>query len=196
MELLHYSGDQLLTGTEIGRAVIDYAAALAVAGSSAAVEIPVRRPDGSVVRAHLLIGPASQLAAEPEVSEFPELEDAELVRELRAAIDALAKAGSGRGGRAHAPAQAGSHGGSTGHREGTAGTAGAPLDAVARSADRDGDTAGISDRSGTNADASMDTAAGQPLTGPCTDATVDQPTIDAEDFELTHMIEQADRDGS
>jgi hypothetical protein len=89
MQRLHYSGDELLTGTEIARAVIDYAAMLAKNASSARIEIPVRRDDGAVVLAQMLVGPASQLAAESEVSDYEEIVDPELVAELRMQTEQL-----------------------------------------------------------------------------------------------------------
>jgi hypothetical protein len=64
MQRIYYTNDTLVTGTEIARALLEYAAALARSDSSQTVSIPVRRPDGSTARATLLVGPASQLVAE------------------------------------------------------------------------------------------------------------------------------------
>jgi hypothetical protein len=91
MERLHYSGDVLVTGTDIALAVIDYAEALAKSASSASIQIPVRRSDGSAGVAQILIGPASQLAAEQEPDSGPELVDPQLVGELRRQIAQLAE---------------------------------------------------------------------------------------------------------
>jgi hypothetical protein len=89
MERIHYAGGVLLTGSEIADAIVDYAAALAARRTAASVDIPVRTADGRTARAHLLIGPASQLVTEPIDSELEELVDEELVARLRNATTAL-----------------------------------------------------------------------------------------------------------
>jgi hypothetical protein len=83
MERIYYAADSLLTGTDIARALVLYAEALAKVGSSASVDIPTRHDDGSVGRAMFLVGPASQLVTETEQSEYPELTDDALVANLR-----------------------------------------------------------------------------------------------------------------
>ena len=45
MERIYYAGDQFLTGTDIARALVAYAAALAQQGSAGAIEIPVRHEE-------------------------------------------------------------------------------------------------------------------------------------------------------
>jgi hypothetical protein len=82
MERIHYAGDSLLTGTDIARALIEYANALAMAEQSATVEIPVQLPDGTIGRANFLIGPASQLVSQTETSSFDEVVDPALVERL------------------------------------------------------------------------------------------------------------------
>ena len=89
MERIHYAGGVLLTGSEIADAIVDYAAALAARRTAASVDIPVRTPDGRTTRAHMLIGPSSQLVTEPIESEQDELVDEELVSSLRNATTAL-----------------------------------------------------------------------------------------------------------
>ena len=83
MDRIHYAGDSLLTGSEISAALLEYATALAGAGTSDAVQIPVIRDDGSTGSATFVVGPASQLVAISEASFHDELEDAEVVGELR-----------------------------------------------------------------------------------------------------------------
>jgi hypothetical protein len=90
MERIHYAGGVLLTGSEIADAIVDYAAALAARRTAASIDIPVRTEDGRTARAHLLIGPASQLVTEPVESDLDELVDDELVASLRSAASALA----------------------------------------------------------------------------------------------------------
>lgn len=79
MDRIHYAGDSVLTGTAIAQAVLEYAHALAVAGTSATVVIPTVNADGSRGRSELLIGPASQLISNKEESPFEEATDGELV---------------------------------------------------------------------------------------------------------------------
>lgn len=95
MEMIYYANDTIRTGTEISRAVLAYAGALARRKSSATIDIPVRRADGTVGRANLLLGPASQLVAETYADDATEIEDAELVETLNAEIRNLG-GGSGR----------------------------------------------------------------------------------------------------
>ena len=79
MDQIQYAGNTLITGSDIAHAVLGYAQALASKGDSATITIPVLHDDGSVVPAELLIGPASQLIAEPYESDAPEIEDADVV---------------------------------------------------------------------------------------------------------------------
>jgi hypothetical protein len=82
MDRIHYAGDSFLTGTEIANALVDYAQALAQVSASAAVELPVVHDDGSLGRVKVLVGPASQLVASSEPSEFDEVVDDGLVMHL------------------------------------------------------------------------------------------------------------------
>lgn len=82
MDRIHYAGGELLTGTNIARALIAYAEALAQRESAASIDIPVRHDDGTVGRAKILIGPASQLLTESETFSGEELVDEALVAEL------------------------------------------------------------------------------------------------------------------
>jgi hypothetical protein len=89
MDRIHYAGDSLLTGTEIARALLEYASALAKSEQSATVDIPVRHDDGTIGRANFLIGPASQLVSRVEASPFEELTDPSLVEHLTREADKL-----------------------------------------------------------------------------------------------------------
>ena len=86
MERIYYAGDHFLTGTEIARALVAYAAALAQQGSAGAIEIPVRHEeDGRPGVVHFLVGPASQLVTESvEAVGYAEIDDEPLVARLRA----------------------------------------------------------------------------------------------------------------
>ena len=83
MDHIHYAGDTLLTGSEIAAALLEYAQALAGAGSSDTVEIPVRTSDGLEQRATFVIGPASQLVSIAAAHAGPELEAPDVVELLR-----------------------------------------------------------------------------------------------------------------
>lgn len=89
MKLITYAGDRFTTGDEIAIAIVDYARALAEAGSAATVDVPVRRAQGDTATAMLLIGPASQLMAEDAPDSGDEIEDAVLVADLRRRTRAL-----------------------------------------------------------------------------------------------------------
>lgn len=89
MQRIYYSNDSVLTGSEIARALLEYAAALARNESAETVNIPVRRDDGTTTRAMFLIGPASQLIAEDEESTGEELRDDILVAKIKAATAQL-----------------------------------------------------------------------------------------------------------
>jgi hypothetical protein len=79
MERIHYAGSSFVTGDRIARALIEYAHFLTAHNTSASVDIPIRRADGSVGRASFLLGPTSQLVSESEGSRFSELLDEDLV---------------------------------------------------------------------------------------------------------------------
>ncbi|MBO0984631.1 hypothetical protein [Rathayibacter sp. SD072] len=83
MQRIFYAGDSVLTGTEIARAVLAYAQALAGQQASATVDIPVLLATGETGAASILIGPASQLFSEtPEEETAQELTDDALVQHL------------------------------------------------------------------------------------------------------------------
>ncbi len=94
MYRLHYAGDSIVTGNEIARALLDYAQALAQAGSSTTVDVPTVNEDGSQGRSEILIGPASQLIADAEDSEFDEVVDDALVAYMRGEAARLRNFGS------------------------------------------------------------------------------------------------------
>ncbi|MBZ4486955.1 hypothetical protein LQ938_03495 [Microbacterium sp. cx-55] len=83
MDRIHYAGDSCATGTDIARALLDYAQALAQTGGSATVDVPTINDDGSRGRSQFLVGPSSQLISSAEASTYDELIDEELVAFLR-----------------------------------------------------------------------------------------------------------------
>jgi hypothetical protein len=82
MERIYYAGSSFVTGDLIARALVNYAHFLSAHNSSASVDIPIRKADGTVGRANFLLGPTSQLVAETEGSRFSELFDEDLVKIL------------------------------------------------------------------------------------------------------------------
>lgn len=92
MERIYYAGDRFLTGTDIARALVAYAAALAQQGSAGAIEIPVRHEqDGRPGVVNFLVGPASQLVTESvEADGYDEVRDEALVARLQGLIAELA----------------------------------------------------------------------------------------------------------
>lgn len=89
MERIHYAGGTIITGTEISRALLQYAAALARNDTSATVDVPVLDEKGRTTVANMLIGPASQLVSLTEVGDDEEIVDEELVAELRTRTEQL-----------------------------------------------------------------------------------------------------------
>ncbi|MEX0161291.1 MULTISPECIES: hypothetical protein [unclassified Microbacterium] len=83
MQTIIYGGDAYLTGDDIANALLSYGRALGEEERAELVEIPVQEPDGSVVTAKFLIGPASQIVAKQVPGSGPELEAPELVDRLR-----------------------------------------------------------------------------------------------------------------
>jgi hypothetical protein len=82
MQRISYAGSSVVTGTDIAQAVLSYAQALAVNDSSETISIPVLLPDGERGDASILIGPASQLIAEPATGDVDEITDETLVQRL------------------------------------------------------------------------------------------------------------------
>ncbi|MDF2442481.1 MAG: hypothetical protein JWR01_684 [Subtercola sp.] len=82
MDRIHYSGDSILTGSEIARALLDYAGALAATTGSETVVIPCLHDNGTTGSVRLLVGPASQIISATEYSEHAELVDAALVAQF------------------------------------------------------------------------------------------------------------------
>lgn len=77
-----YGENKVMTGDEIAKAVLSYAAALGENGTTDIVEIPTADENGMSVTAELLLGPASQIMIEPAPDDELEPEDEDLVNEL------------------------------------------------------------------------------------------------------------------
>jgi hypothetical protein len=89
MDVIHYAGGQIRTGSKLAHAVLAYGRALAENDTSDMVELPIYNEDGSIGRAELLIGPASQLVAEQVPDDREDLADSELLAKLDQSTRAL-----------------------------------------------------------------------------------------------------------
>ncbi len=97
-----YAGGSFLTGDSIADAVLDYAAELANAGKAAKLDVPALDLEQQPEQVSLVIGPASQLLAEP-IAVGQEIEDAAFTRQLQRRILVLqSKSGTIDGGDATA----------------------------------------------------------------------------------------------
>ena len=93
-----YAGGSFVTGDDVAKALLDYAAALGGQGKAVAIGVPAMDPAHGTLEVDLLVGPASQMIAEPFETGEPELESTEFVRELRDRVTRLERpAWSGRG---------------------------------------------------------------------------------------------------
>ncbi len=89
MKRIHYASGSLLTGDTIADVLVRYAATLAKNEAAAEVQAPALSVNGTVRPVLLLLGPASQMLAEDEQSEHPDVEDAEFVAECEKQIAAM-----------------------------------------------------------------------------------------------------------
>lgn len=94
MDRIYYAGDSLLTGSDIARALLDYAQALAQVGAAATVDIPTVTAAGQPGRAEILVGPASQLLSSAEEVSVEEVVDADLVADLQEKSENLRRYGT------------------------------------------------------------------------------------------------------
>lgn len=85
MRRLHYAGSYILIGDRTCKAVLRYARALAEAGTSDVVSIPVITEGGSKAYAHVIVGPASQIFSTPVENSQDEPVDEEVIRDLETA---------------------------------------------------------------------------------------------------------------
>jgi len=98
MKRISYGGSTILTGDSIADALLDYATALARAGSADHVRVPGLGPLGRVELFDLVIGPASQVYAENSLGE-DEIFDEAFVADLRhrMRVAAAGRLGEGTG---------------------------------------------------------------------------------------------------
>ncbi len=83
MKRVSYAGGSFVSGDRIVDAVTRFAAANANADRAAEIEVPAIDLDGRVVRIGVVLGPASQMFAEPVLAE-KEFEDEAFVGRVEA----------------------------------------------------------------------------------------------------------------
>lgn len=89
MKSIHYAGDVLLTSDAIADAVILYAAALGRSDTSVELKIPVMVAGGMRSEATMVLGPASQLLAEPDLNPSGQFDDSDVVASIEQRTAAL-----------------------------------------------------------------------------------------------------------
>lgn len=88
MMQIEYAGGSILTTDEVADAVLRYAAALAVAGGAAAIDVPGITVDGLPGTFKVLLGPSSQILAEP-TEQAGDIDDRGFVTEVDGQIESL-----------------------------------------------------------------------------------------------------------
>jgi hypothetical protein len=88
MRELHYGGGILVVGRDVCTAVFDYALALARAGKSDLINVPVL-VNGSIADSNILLGPTTQIFCTPAAETLDGLDDAGKVVELRERLASL-----------------------------------------------------------------------------------------------------------
>lgn len=89
MRKIFYAGGSVLTGDQTCKAVLRLARALAMKGQSDIIEFPIVEEGGQVAIAHLLIGPASQIASIPVLGAADEPNDHRVIAELEERTQSL-----------------------------------------------------------------------------------------------------------
>ncbi|HEY4153736.1 MAG TPA: hypothetical protein VGM38_10495 [Pseudolysinimonas sp.] len=98
MKRILYAGGSFLTGDRIAEAVLEYAAELANAGKAAKLDVPVLDLEQRPEQVSLVIGPSSQLLAEP-ITVGQEIDDEAFTQRVRRMTHVLqTKSGTADGG--------------------------------------------------------------------------------------------------
>lgn len=84
MRKITYGGGAFFTGDAIAAALMQYAAALARAGTAATTVVPVRTLGGVAGEVEVLLGPSSELTSESAPYAGDEIVDDPVVERLRA----------------------------------------------------------------------------------------------------------------
>lgn len=97
MHRLHYTGESFFVADEVSEALMDYASALADAGASDVISIPIIDEAGLQTQAELLLGPASQIYSTNVEHMREEGLDRASVADIRGRADHVREFGSIRG---------------------------------------------------------------------------------------------------
>lgn len=89
MKQLRYVDQTWLVGDGTASVLLDFAAALARAGSARHVVLEVLDVNGALERVQFLIGPATMMTAEPAPEEFEAPDNSEVEGDMRSQIDEL-----------------------------------------------------------------------------------------------------------
>ncbi|WP_210506161.1 hypothetical protein [Naasia sp. SYSU D00057] len=95
MKLITYGPRSFLVAADLADALVDYAAALAVAGTGDEVAISGLAPDGDHVDVRLVLNSGTSLLAESSGSSLPDPDNGDLVDQVRKRIEALHDRGLG-----------------------------------------------------------------------------------------------------
>ena len=85
---LRYAGGTLIVDDDICKALFAYAQALAAAGSTDVVSVP-SIVDGVRVESSILLAATAQIWCSPASGPYPDVSDADLVRDIRSRIELL-----------------------------------------------------------------------------------------------------------
>ena len=72
MKRVQFIDGSFLTADAIADGLLDLVATLGQRGAAGVVHVPSVNDSGQVITQDLVVGPASQIRAEPELSQFPE----------------------------------------------------------------------------------------------------------------------------
>ena len=89
MKLLTYGPRSFLVAADLADALVDYAAALAAAGTEDEVAITAIAPDGDHVDVRLVLNSGTSLLAESSGSSLPDPDNGDLVAQVRERIESL-----------------------------------------------------------------------------------------------------------
>lgn len=89
MKKLLYAGGELVSSDAVVDAVIDYATRLGQRGATDSLRVPSVSPSGTVGESTVLIGPSSEIMAEPAEQGHVELDDGSAIADLNARKAAL-----------------------------------------------------------------------------------------------------------
>jgi hypothetical protein len=89
MMTLDYAGGRVLVSDALSHALLEYSATIARTGGSELLRIPVLTAEGVRGLADIVVGPASQLLSTPTDEPEADLDDSEVISEIRARLSAL-----------------------------------------------------------------------------------------------------------